>query len=215
MAAGPEGGISGWVADVIDRIGEVGVGALIALENLFPPLPSEVILPLAGFRAEAGDLNVVLAWVAATIGALVGALILYALGALVGYERLYALAGRPWFVVLGQRDLERGDRFFERHGGKVVLLGRCVPLVRSVVSVPAGLARFSLPKFILYTAIGSGVWNAVFIAAGWQLGENWDRVERWIAPVSYVVVAALAAGLVFLAVRKLRRRREARALSAQ
>jgi membrane protein DedA with SNARE-associated domain len=203
--AAEETGITGWVIDVIDRIGEVGVGVLIAVENLFPPIPSEVILPLAGFRANEGELNVVLAWVAATIGALVGALILYGLGAVIGYDRLHDLAGKRWFVVLGVKDLERGERFFERHGAKVVLFGRCIPLVRSVVSVPAGLARMPLPKFLLYTAIGSGVWNALFIATGWTLGDNYERVEGWVQPLSYAVVGALLLWVAFLTYRKVQR----------
>jgi membrane protein DedA with SNARE-associated domain len=205
--ASGESGITGWVIDVIDSIGAVGVGALIAIENLFPPIPSEVILPLAGFRAHEGQMNVVAAWVAATIGALVGAVILYGLGAVVGYDRLHELAGKRWFFVLSQKDLERGERFFEQHGAKVVLIGRCIPLVRSVVSVPAGLARMPLPLFLLFTAIGSGVWNALFIGAGWVLGDNYARVEGWVKPFSYAVVAAIAVWLVVLAVRKIGRAR--------
>jgi membrane protein DedA with SNARE-associated domain len=195
---------------VVDRIGEVGVGALVALENLFPPIPSEVILPFAGFRAERGELNLVLAWVAATVGALVGALVLYALGAWVGTERLHDLAGKRWFVVLSQKDYERGERFFDRHGGKVVLLGRCVPLVRSVVSVPAGVARMPLPRFCLYTVVGSAVWNALFIGAGYQLGQNYGRVERWVTPFSYTVLAALGLWALWLTGRKIRRLRATR-----
>lgn len=210
MAAAEEGGITGWVIDVIDAIGEVGVGVLITLENLFPPIPSEVILPLAGFRANEGELHVVLAWVAATVGALVGAVILYAIGALVGYERLNDLAAKRWFVVLSQSDLARGNRFFDRHGGKVVLLGRCVPLVRSVVSVPAGLTGMHFGRFVLYTVIGSGIWNAAFIAAGWHLGQNYERVEGWIGPLSYVVLAALLGWLAVNGRKNLRRRRAAR-----
>jgi membrane protein DedA with SNARE-associated domain len=145
--------------------------------------------------------------VAATIGALVGAVILYGLGAVVGYDRLHELAGKRWFFVLSQKDLERGERFFEQHGAKVVLIGRCIPLVRSVVSVPAGLARMPLPLFLLFTAIGSGVWNALFIGAGWVLGDNYARVEGWVKPFSYAVVAAIAVWLVVLAVRKIGRAR--------
>lgn len=197
--------------EVVDRAGEIGVGALVALENLFPPIPSEVVLPFAGFRAERGDLNLVLAWLAATIGALVGALILYALGAWVGSERLHELAGKRWFVVLSQSDYERGERFFERHGGKIVLFGRCVPLVRSVVSVPAGVARMPLPRFCLYTAAGSAVWNALFVGAGYQLGQNYERVERWVKPIGYAVLAAFVAWVAWLTWRKVRRLQVSRA----
>ena len=201
-----DGGMGGWVVDVIDRIGEIGVGGLIVLETLFPPIPSEVVLPLAGYRAEAGELNLGLVWLAATVGALLGALGLYALGALVGYERLDALARRPWFIVLSQKDLERGKHFFDRHGGKIVLLGRCVPLVRSVVSVPAGLARMPLPQFVLFTVVGSGVWNALFVGAGWFLGDHYDRVEDFVAPVGYAVLAAVVGWVGLSIYRNLRTR---------
>ncbi|MGI8438936.1 MAG: DedA family protein [Thermoleophilaceae bacterium] len=199
------GGVAGWVVDVIDSIGEVGVGALIALENIFPPIPSEVILPFAGFSASRGDLNPVLAWAAATIGALLGAYVLYAVGALVGHDRVHELADKRWFVLFSQSDLARGERFFDDHGGKVVLLGRCVPFVRSVVSVPAGFARMTLWRFTALTAIGSGVWNAIFIYAGYRLGDRWDQVQQYLQPIGYAVVAALLAGVAFLVVRQLRR----------
>jgi membrane protein DedA with SNARE-associated domain len=199
------GGVAGWVVDVIDSIGEVGVGALIALENIFPPIPSEVILPFAGFSASRGDLNPVLAWAAATIGALLGAYVLYAVGALVGHDRVHELVDKRWFVLFSQSDLARGERFFDDHGGKVVLLGRCVPFVRSVVSVPAGFARMTLWRFTALTAIGSGVWNAIFIYAGYRLGDRWDQVQQYLQPIGYAVVAALLAGVAFLVVRQLRR----------
>lgn len=197
-------GITGWVIDLIDAIGEVGVGVLILVENLFPPIPSELILPFAGFRAHEGQMNLVLAWVAATIGSLIGALILYTMGALIGYDRLHELAGHRWFVILSQSDLERGQRFFERHGGKVVVLGRCVPIVRSIVSIPAGLVRMPLPRFIVYTVIGSSVWNAAFIGAGWVLDDTYGRAEGWVQPVGLAVLVALVIGIGLLAVRKVR-----------
>ena len=196
MAAEDVGGIAGWVIDVVDSIGEAGVGALIALENVFPPIPSEVILPFAGFSAEQGDINGVLAWVAATLGALVGAYVLYFVGFVLSYERVHELAGKRWFILFGQSDLERGDRFFDRYGSWVVFFGRFIPLVRSIVSVPAGMEAMPLGRFTLLTAVGSGIWNAVFIWAGWQLGDRYDRVEKYVAPASYTVVALLALALV-------------------
>ncbi|GAA5126400.1 DedA family protein [Pseudonocardia adelaidensis] len=195
-----------WVFGVVDRLGSLGVGLLILLENVVPPIPSEVILPLAGFRARTGALNVLAVWPAATAGSVLGALLLYGLGAWLGYERLHRLAGRRWFVFVSRRDLERGDAAFDRHGGKMVLLARCVPFLRSVVSIPAGISGMPLVRFVVLTAIGSGVWNAGFIALGWALGENWERVEGLIGPVGYVVLALLAVGLVVLVVRRLRSR---------
>ena len=191
---------------IVDRLGEIGVGLLIFLENIVPPVPSEVILPLAGFRARTGALNVWLVWPAATAGSVLGALVLYGVGAWLGYDRLHALAGKRWFILTSQSDLDRGERIFARHGGKMVLLGRCVPLIRSVVSIPAGIARMPLPRFLTLTAIGSGVWNALFIGLGWILGDQWGRVQGWLGPISYVVIGLVVVGLVWLAVRKLRSR---------
>ena len=197
-------GLAGWVVDVVDSVGEVGVGALIFLESVVPPIPSEVVLPFAGFSSSQGDLNVVLAWLAATVGAVAGALLLYGVGALVGYERLVELSEKRWFLLFGEKDLVRGERFFERHGGAIVFFGRCIPLVRSIVSVPAGVARMPLVRFTVLTAVGSGIWNAVFIWTGRELGDRWERVEGWVTPAAYTVVALLLLALVVLIVRRLR-----------
>lgn len=161
-----------------------------------------MILPFAGFSAARGDVNVVAAWVAATIGALLGAWLLYGIGAVVGIERIAVLASKRWFPLFSSTDLDRGDKFFQRHGDKIVLLGRCIPLVRSIVSVPAGIDRMPLGRFTLLTALGSGVWNAIFIGAGYQLGHRWETVEGWIKPFSYSVVALLALGTLVLIWRK-------------
>ncbi|MCO1659160.1 DedA family protein [Pseudonocardia humida] len=194
---------------IVDRMGSVGVGLLILLENLIPPIPSEVVLPLAGFRASTGALNVVAVWIWSTAGSVVGAALLYGLGAWLGYDRLHRLAGHRWFVITSQKDLERGQKFFEDHGSKVVLLGRFVPFLRSVVSIPAGVVGMPLVKFLTLTTLGSGVWNAAFVALGWLLGERWDSVERWLGPVSYVVIGLLVVGLIVLIVRKVRSREPA------
>lgn len=195
-----------WVFSIVDRLGAPGVGLLILLENIIPPIPSEIILPLAGFRARAGAFDVVAAWGAATVGSLLGAMILYGLGAWFGYQRLHALAGKRWFILSSQKDLDRGHQLFADHGGKVVLLARCVPLLRSVVSIPAGVVGMPLWRFAVLTAIGSSVWNAVFVWLGWTLGENFALVDQWLGPVSYVVVALAVIGIAVLVVRKLRSR---------
>jgi len=198
--------VADWIFGTIDRLGSWGVGLLILLENLIPPIPSEVVLPLAGFRSSTGALNVFAVWSAATMGAVAGALLLYGLGGWLGYDRLHRLAGHRWFVLASQDDLDRGHELFDRHGGKVVLLARCVPFLRSVVSIPAGISGMPLRRFTALTAIGSGLWNAVFIALGWWLGEHWDRVQTWLGPVSYIVIGLLVVGLIVLIVRKRRAR---------
>jgi membrane protein DedA with SNARE-associated domain len=197
-------GVADWIFSLVDRLGAVGVGLLILLENVIPPIPSELILPLAGFRARTGAFDVWSVWAAATVGSVLGALVLYGLGRWMGYDRLYRLAGRRWFILASQKDIDRGDKLFDEHGGKIVLLARCVPLVRSVVSIPAGLSGMRMPRFVVLTAIGSGVWNAVFIYLGWVLGENWGSVERYMEPASYVVAGLLAIGIVVLVVRRRR-----------
>ena len=201
--------VSDWVVDVIERLGAVGVGLLIFLENVLPPIPSEVILPFAGFTAQQGDLNVVSAWIAASAGSLAGALLLYGIGASIGEDRLRELSRKRWFVFFGEKDFDRGDRFFERHGAQVVFFARFIPLVRSVVSVPAGIERMPLGRFAVLTLAGSAIWNAVFIGAGWVLGDNWDVIEGYMGPLSYLVVALLGVAAVVLVVRKVRRDPEA------
>ncbi len=164
--------MAAWVFSIVDGLGAAGVGLLILLENLIPPIPSEVILPLAGFRAKAGALNVWLVWPAATAGSVTGALVLYGLGRWLGYDRLYRLAGHKWFILASQGDLDRGERMFRDYGGKIVLLARMVPIIRSIVSVPAGVAEMPILRFVLLTGIGSGIWNALFIGLAGTSGKT-------------------------------------------
>ncbi|MGE3289582.1 MAG: DedA family protein [Pseudonocardia sp.] len=193
-----------WVFSVIDALGAVGVALLIFLDNIVPPIPSEAILPLAGFRASQGAFSAVALWSGATVGAVAGAYVLYGLGRWLGYERLHALAGKRWFVLTSRRDLERGRALFDRHGSAFVLGSRCVPLLRSVVSIPAGVAAMPLGRFTLLTATGSAVWNALLIGLGWALAENWGAVDSALGPVSAAVACAVALLLGVLVFRKLR-----------
>ncbi len=185
------GDLAAWAVDVIDRLGYVGLALLIALENLFPPIPSEVILPLAGFLTNDGRMNFFLALVAATVGSVAGALVLYWVGRAIGEERLRG-AVRRWgkWIRLKETDVDRADAWFDRHGGRAVVLCRVVPLVRSLISIPAGLRRMPLGRFVLYTTIGSAVWNALLIGAGWLLGDNWEVVEQYIGYLQYAVLLA-------------------------
>lgn len=196
--------------DAVTGGGYAGLlGAMVA-ENLFPPIPSEIVLPLAGFEAAQG--NLALAWsvLAATAGSLAGALILYALGRY-GGRALVLRWGRVLRV--GPADLERAEAWFDRWGDWVVLGARVVPIARSIVSIPAGVACMRLPRFCLLTAIGSLVWNTILIGAGYQLGANWEEVSQLIARFSdlmlIVTVLLAVAGIAWL----LRRRRRPRAAS--
>lgn len=201
------GDIATWVQDVIERLGAVGVALLVILENVFPPIPSEIVLPFAGFVAQRGDGSVIVMIFAATIGAVVGALVLYGIAAFIGPDRLGAFVFRfgRWFGVK-PNDLARAELWFDRHAVAAVLFGRCVPLIRSVVSVPAGFRRMRLAPFLFYTALGSLVWNTALIGAGAVLGDQWDRVEPYIAMVQWVVVAIIVVFVVRFVVTKLRSR---------
>ncbi|MBC3189905.1 DedA family protein [Pseudonocardia sp. C8] len=193
--------------DIVDRLGAGGIGLLIFLENVVPPIPSELILPLGGFRASTGALDPVAVWAAATMGAVAGALLLYALGAWLGYDRVYALAGRRWFVLSSQADLEKGHELFDRYGSWFVLGGRCLPVVRSLISIPAGIAGMPLTRFTVLSAVGSGIWNVLFVWLGFVLGERWATVEAYVSPVAKVVLVLGIAVVVWLVTRKLRQRR--------
>ncbi|NGO81148.1 DedA family protein [Streptomyces sp. YC504] len=205
-----------WVNTLMDALGAPGAGLAIALENLFPPLPSEVILPLAGFASSTGSMNLIAALVWTTIGSVVGALALYGVGALLGRERTVAIAAKVPFVKLS--DIERTEAWFQRHGTKAIFFGRMVPIFRSLISVPAGIERMRLPVFLGLTTLGSAIWNTVFVLSGYLLGENWEQVSGYVSVYSKVVlIAAAVAVLLFVALRILRpgrgRRRGAAARS--
>lgn len=201
------GDLATWVESVIESLGYLGVALLVILENVFPPIPSEIVLPFAGFVAQRGDASVAAMVLSATVGAVIGALILYGIAAVIGPERLATFVssfGR-WFGVKPS-DLVRAEQWFDRHAAAAVLLGRCVPLVRSVVSIPAGFRRMKLLPFVLYTAVGSAVWNTALVGAGAVLGAQWDRVEQWVGLFQYVVIVAILAFVIRFAVKKLRSR---------
>ncbi|WP_336208544.1 DedA family protein [Nonomuraea sp. LPB2021202275-12-8] len=177
----------------METLGAPGAGIAVALENLFPPLPSEVILPLAGFTSSKGEMVLwqVLLWT--TLGSVVGALALYGLGALLGRERIHALAVK--IPLLKSEDVTRTEEWFARHGRKTVFFGRMIPLFRSLISIPAGFERMPLPTFLLFTTFGSFIWNTVLVMAGYLLGEQWELVETYVGIVTWVVI-----GLVVLAI---------------
>ncbi|MFG1841864.1 DedA family protein [Micromonospora sp. DT228] len=199
-------GLTGWVASVIEVMGPVGVALLVALESIVPPIPSEIVLALAGFLAHEGQFNVLLVMLAATVGSLVGALVLYWLGAALGEERLKRWLDR--IPLVDSDDLERADKWFERHGRWAVLIGRVVPVVRSLVSVPAGANRMPLGEFILFTTIGSGVWNGLIVGAGYGLGSRWQDVARYSDWFNYAIGAVFVVMVASWVIRKVRKRRE-------
>ena len=207
------GDLATWVQDVINQFGYFGVALLVIIENVFPPIPSEIVLPFAGFVAQQGssaaqsDTSVIGMMIAATIGSVVGALILYFVSAAIGPDRLRAFVEKfgKWFGVKSS-DLVRAEAWFDRRSLLAVLVGRCVPLIRSIVSIPAGFRRMKLSSFVVLTAIGSAVWNIALIGAGAVLKDQWDRVGDYVGVFQWVVVAAIIVVLAKFVLSRIKRR---------
>jgi len=196
--------LADWTVSLMDVIGPVGAGIAIALENLFPPLPSEIILPMAGLAANRGSFTLFEALLWTTAGSIVGAFLLYGIGAWLGLSRLRTIAAKV--PLLHPEDIDRTVAWFGRHGGKAVFFGRMLPIFRSLISIPAGIVGMPLWRFGLLTAAGSLIWNSIFVSAGFFLGEAWPLVERYADILQYVVIAAAALGIgwfVYVRIRAL------------
>ena len=197
-------GLTGFFANLIDSLGEVGVGILTLVETIIPPVPSEVVLPLSGFLAQQGRLSLLWVMVASTLGSLVGAWVFYALGAVLGLGRSITLLAK--IPLLERDDLNEASDWFHRHGPASVFFGRFVPGVRSLISLPAGAQRLPLVPF---TAVGSGIWNAALVGAGYALGTQWSSVGSYVSTISNIVIAGLVVAVVVILVVRARRRRGA------
>lgn len=198
-------GLAGWVSQVIESLGEVGVFVLVAVENLFPPIPSEVVLPFAGFLANQDRLSLVGAIVAATLGSAAGAQVLYELGRRMGVDRLRTVAGK--IPLVEAEDLDRGVDWFDRHGQGAVFSGRLLPGIRSLVSVPAGAREMGRVRFQVLTIIGSGIWNVALVMGGYALGSDWQRAESIASWVNVGLVVAMVLVVARWAWSKWRSRR--------
>mgnify|MGYP001142726420 FL=1 len=187
-----------WITEIITDLGYVGIALLMLLEAVFPPIPSELIVPFAGFAAGQGQLNVFGVILAATIGSLVGMLPWYFAGRLFGLERVKWLADRigRWFA-FNADEIDNAASLFERWGKPIVLVGRLFPILRTLISVPAGLARMNFPTFALFSAIGMLIWNSVLVGAGYLLHEHYHLVEAWLDPLSWVVLIAVVGLYIF------------------
>ncbi|SFA97509.1 membrane protein DedA, SNARE-associated domain [Amycolatopsis marina] len=199
-AAEPLDGLAGWAVQLMDSLGGPGAALIVGMDNLFPPIPSELVLPLAGFSASQGTFTLAgaLAWT--TVGSVLGAIIMYYLGMLLGRDRTRALVIR--IPLLKAADFDRTEAWFARHGTKAVFLGRMVPLFRSLISVPAGIERMRFPVFLALTTLGSLLWNTIFVLAGFGLGENWHLVQDYASVFQKIVIGLVVlAVVVFVAVR--------------
>ncbi|AZI44159.1 DedA family protein [Deinococcus psychrotolerans] len=195
-----------WIQNLVDSLGYLGIVLLMILENVLPPIPSELILPSAGFAASRGDLSFAGVVLAATLGSVVGTLPLYFIGRIFSEEWLVAWADRhgKWLALSG-KDVRKADDWFDRHGPRAVLFGRMVPGIRSLLSLPAGMSEMALPTFLLYSAIGSALWASLLTGAGYLLGDHYEKVSEYIGSASTMIVGGL---LLAVAVWFARRRQQ-------
>ena len=198
--------ITGW----IEQGGLWMVGLLMILENVFPPIPSELIVPLAGFKAAQGSFSLIALLIVATLGSTVGTLLWYGLARAWGRDRFLRFLDRHGvWLTMSREEAESAMHWFHRYGPVAVFLGRLVPTVRTLISVPAGLSEMSFPAFLAYTAAGSAVWIAILAGAGYLLEDNYEQVETWVNPVSTLVVVLIVALYLYRLVRGLLARRRA------
>ena len=192
-----------WITNTMNSLGYVGIGLLMFLENLFPPIPSELIMPLAGFTVFQGKMQFFYAVLAGVVGTVLGALPWYYAGKLLGEERLKALADRygKWLSI-SSKDIDRADDWFDRYNAKAVFFCRLVPGVRTLISLPAGISGMPLVPFLIYSTLGTTLWVSLLTYAGYALGQNYHLVDQYIGPLSKVVLCILIAAFIIWVVKK-------------
>ena len=197
-----------WITNTITSLGYLGIGLLMFLENLFPPIPSELIMPLAGFTVAKGRMELAPVILAGVIGTILGALPWYYVGKLVGEDNLKRLADKygKWISV-SSRDIDKADNWFDKHGEKAVLFCRLVPGVRTLISLPAGISGMPLVPFLIYSTIGTALWVSFLTFAGYALGDNYEIVEEYLGPVSKIVFVLLIFAFVIWVVNKRKKKK--------
>ncbi len=198
-----------WILQVMSDLGYVGIILLMFLENVFPPIPSELIMPAAGFAAARGELSLTGVILAGSLGSVLGAVVLYGLGRMMNEQRLIALTDRygKWLLVSSD-DIRKADDWFDRHGKKIVFFGRLIPAIRSLLSIPAGMSEMPFGQFLLYTSLGTTLWSGLLAYAGYQLGNNYEAIELWIAPISKVVLVVCVLLLCRFVLKRITQRQQ-------
>lgn len=199
-----------WIEQIILTLGYPGIALVMLAENLFPPIPSEVVMPFAGFLAARGELNFVGVMVAGVIGSVLGAVALYGLGAWAGERMVRPFVQRygQW-LFLSERDLDQALGLLARFGASAVLIGRLMPLVRSLISIPAGMNRMAWRPFLTFTVIGTTLWNLLLAGAGWWLGSRWDELMHFTKQYERGVLFVLAILIVSFVISRVAQRRRA------
>ncbi|GBG09917.1 alkaline phosphatase [Paenibacillus sp. MY03] len=198
-----------WITDFMEQYGYMGILLMIAVENLFPPIPSEIILTFGGFMTTYTNLTPIGVILFATLGSLIGAIILYLIGRLLGVERLERIIDR-WGRVLRvkKEDVRKADAWFDKYGYWAVLLCRMVPLIRSLISLPAGMSGMKLVPFLFFTTVGTLIWNTILVSVGTAVGGNWHEIVEFMDVYSYIVYAIIALAVLvvlFLYIRRARK----------
>ena len=186
------------IISFMDQFGYLGIMLLVALENVFPPIPSEVILAFGGFMTTYTSLHVVGVIISATIGSVVGAIILYFIGKLLNKERLISIvSGKVGKILrLKPKDIEKADKWFDERGNVAVFFCRFVPIVRSLISIPAGMSDMPIRSFLLFTTIGTLIWNTVLVILGSKMGENWTKIVDFISEYASITLVVLVIGFI-------------------
>ena len=203
--------LESWITDLMNEFGYWGVLFLIALENVFPPIPSEVILTFGGFMTQQPNLNLTVVGVitVSTIGSVSGAVILYFVGRLLDVRRLEKIIDKYGHILrLTRDDIYKADAWFDKYGIWTVLFCRLIPLIRSLISIPAGMSNMNFPLFLLFTTIGTVVWNTILVTLGASVGENWHEIVNYMDVFSNVVYALLALLFIFCVIWYIRKRKE-------
>jgi len=199
--------LENWITEFMENYGYFGILLLIAIENLFPPIPSEVILTFGGFMTTTSELTIFGVVLAATLGSLIGAILLYGVGRLLSAERLEAIVVRYGSILrLKPEDIRKADAWFDRYGPWAVFLGRLVPVVRSLISIPAGSSGMRFTSFLALTTVGSAIWNTALVSVGAAVGASWDSIVHYMDLYSNVVYALLALGVIAFVVWYVRNR---------
>ncbi|RDW18658.1 alkaline phosphatase [Oceanobacillus arenosus] len=200
-----------WVTDIMEQFGYLGIFLMMALENVFPPIPSEIVLPFGGFMTTYSDLTVVGVIIAATVGSILGAIILYGIGLLIDVETLEKIIDRWGHILrIKKEDIYKADAWFDKYGYWTVLFCRMVPLIRSLISIPAGMSNMKFGLFLLFTTIGTVIWNIILIYAGVLLGANWENILGFMdvySSIAYLIIAIVVIIFFVLYIRKLRKRK--------
>ncbi len=197
--------MSAWILAIMDKLGLAGVTLMMFLENVFPPIPSELIMPMAGFASAMGDMNIIAVIIAGTLGSVLGALPLYYLGTVFDEKRLYRLAEKYGkYFLIKPSDVTNAQAWFNKYGKAVIFFGRMIPAIRSLISIPAGMNRMPMLSFLVLTTLGSAIWTTLLAYAGYVLGANYEQVAEFISPISklvVIVVLIIGAAIAFFRIK--------------